>query len=341
MARIAADLMGSDKGIKIVLEGALRASSEGIEIVLVGDREKILQANPEAGKLEIVNATQEVLMTDDPMGVIRLKRDSSMAVGARYVSDGNASALVSTGNTGALLVAASLIIGRTPGNSRPALGVVLPGLNGPSMLIDAGANPDCEAQNLLEFGIMGSAYMNKVLGIDNPKVALLNNGTEEKKGREYVREAYRLLKGTELNFVGNIEGRDIMTTASHVMVCDGFTGNVTLKVIEGMGSVFSRIIKEAAMKNVASKVGALLMKPSLKGLYKKLDYSHYGGAPLLGLKKLVIKAHGSSNSYAYYNALKVAAHAIDSKVDETIATAFAPYKKASLGGETNDRTAGI
>ncbi len=327
MARIAADLMGSDKGLKIVLEGAMRAHSEGIDIVLVGDRERILATNPEAEKIEIVHAAQEITMADDPINVVRHKRDSSMVMATRYVSEGGADAIVSTGNTGALLMAATLIIGRTPGNNRPALGVVLPGLAGPSMLIDAGANPDCEARNLLEFGIMGSAYLSSVLNIANPKVALLNNGTEEKKGREYIRQAYTLLRGTSLNFIGNIEGRDIMTTASNVMVCDGFTGNVTLKVIEGMGSIFTKMIKEAAMQNAASKVGGLLMKSSLKKLANKLDYSYYGGAPFLGLKKLVVKGHGSSNSFAFYNAIRVAAQAVDSKVVEKISEAFENYAK--------------
>jgi glycerol-3-phosphate acyltransferase PlsX len=325
MARIAADLMGSDKGLKIVLEGAMRAISEGIDVVLVGDRERILAANPETEKLEIIHAPQEITMADDAMNVVRQKRESSMVVGMRYVSEGGADAIVSTGNTGAVLVASTLIIGRTPGNNRPALGVVLPGLGGPSMLIDAGANPDCEARNLLEFGIMGAAYVSSVLGLQNPKVALLNNGTEEKKGREYIRQAYALLRGTDLNFIGNIEGRDIMTTASHVMVCDGFTGNVTLKVIEGMGSIFSKMIKEAAMQGPVSKVGGLLLKSSLKKLSSKLDYSYYGGAPFLGLKNLVVKGHGSSNSFAYYNAIKYAAQAVDSKVVEKISDAFVKY----------------
>jgi len=322
MARILADLMGSDKGLNTVLEGALRASTEGIEVVLVGDRERILAANPEAERLQIVHASQEITMSDDPMTAIRQKRDSSMVVGSKFVSEGGADALVSTGNTGALLAATTLIIGRAEGYSRPALGVVLPGIAGPSMLIDAGANPDCDARNLMEFGIMGSAYMKNVLGIEEPKVALLNNGTEEKKGREYIRNAYMMLKNTQLNFIGNIEGRDIMTTASHVMVCDGFTGNVTLKVIEGMGSVFSKMVKEAAMTDLKSKIGGLMMKSALKKLSNKLDYSHYGGAPFLGLRRLVIKGHGSSNSFAFYNAIKVASKAIEAKVADKIADSY-------------------
>lgn len=322
MARILADVMGSDKGLSTVLEGALRASIEGIDVQLVGDKDRILAANPEAEKLIIVNASQEITMNEDPMAVIRQKRDSSMVVGAKYVSEGGADALVSTGNTGALLAASALIIGRAAGYSRPALGVVLPGMAGPSMLLDVGANPDCEAKNLVEFGIMGASYMKDVLGISTPKVALLNNGTEEKKGREYIRQAYTLLKDTGLNFVGNIEGRDVMTTAAHVMVCDGFTGNVTLKVIEGMGSMFGRMVKEAAMTDLKSKIGGILLKPALKKLSDKLDYSHYGGAPFLGLRKLVIKGHGSSNSFAFYNAIRVAAQAVDAEVVEKIAKSY-------------------
>lgn len=329
MARILADLMGSDKGMKVVLEGALRASAEGIEVALIGDRERILATSEEAGKLEIIHAPLEITMSDDPMNVVRQKRESSMVMGARYVAEGHADALVSTGNTGALLVASTLIVGRIPGVNRPALGVVLPGLGGPSMLIDVGANPDCEARNLYEFGIMGSSYMSDVIGVKKPKVALLNNGTEEKKGREYIRQSYALLKDSGLNFIGNIEGRDIMTTAAHVMVCDGFTGNVALKLIEGMAGIFGKLIKEAAMQNTASKLGGMLMKPSLKKLSNKLDYSYYGGAPFLGLKKLIVKGHGSSNSFAFYNAIRFAAQAADADVVGRITEAFSREKSAS------------
>ena len=329
MARILADLMGSDKGMKVVLEGALRASAEGIEVALIGDRERILATSEEAGKLEIIHAPLEITMADDPMNVVRQKRESSMVMGSRYVAEGGADALVSTGNTGALLVASTLIVGRIQGVNRPALGVVLPGLGGPSMLIDVGANPDCEARNLYEFGIMGSSYMSDVIGINQPKVALLNNGTEEKKGREYIRQSYALLKDSGLNFIGNIEGRDVMTTASHVMVCDGFTGNVALTVMEGMAGIFGKLIKEAAMQNTASKIGGLLMKPSLKKLSNKLDYSFYGGAPFLGLKKLIVKGHGSSNSFAFYNAIRFAAQAADANVVGRITEAFSREKAAS------------
>ncbi len=329
MARILADLMGSDKGLKVVLEGALRASAEGIDVALIGDRERILATSEEAGKLEIIHAPLEITMADDPMNVVRQKRESSMVMGARYVAEGHADALVSTGNTGALLVASTLIVGRIPGVNRPALGVVLPGLGGPSMLIDVGANPDCEARNLFEFGIMGSSYMSDVIGVKQPKVALLNNGTEEKKGREYIRQSYALLKDSGLNFIGNIEGRDIMTTAAHVMVCDGFTGNVALKLIEGMAGIFGKLIKEAAMQNAASKLGGMLMKPSLKKLSNKLDYSYYGGAPFLGLKKLIVKGHGSSNSFAFYNAIRFAAQAADADVVGRITEAFSKEKSAS------------
>jgi len=322
MPRILADMMGSDKGLNTVLEGALTAKSEGIDVVLAGDRERIISADPRAEDLEIVHCAQEITMSDEPMSAIRQKRESSMVIGSKYVSEGGADALVSTGNTGALLAATTLIIGRSAGYLRPALGVVLPGLGGPSMLLDVGANPDCESRNLVEFGFMGAAYMEAVLGVKNPKVALLNNGTEEKKGREYIRQAYLALKDTELNFIGNIEGRDVMTTASDVTVCDGFTGNVTLKVMEGMGSVFSRMVKEAAVSDLRSKVGGLLMKPALKKMANRLDYSYYGGAPFLGLKKLVVKAHGSSNSFAFYNAIKVAASAVGNKVIERIAEAY-------------------
>ncbi len=329
MARILADLMGSDKGIKIVLEGALRASAEGIEVVLIGDRERILATSEEAGKLEIIHAPLEITMADDPMNVVRQKRESSMVLGSKYVAEGGADALVSTGNTGALLAASTLVVGRIQGVKRPALGVVLPGLGGPSMLIDVGANPDCEARNLYEFGIMGSSYMSDVIGIKNPKVALLNNGTEEKKGREYIRQSYALLKDSDLNFIGNIEGRDIMTTAAHVMVCDGFTGNVALKLIEGMASIFGKLIKEAAMQNTASKLGGMLMKPALKKLMSKLDYSYYGGAPFLGLRKLIVKGHGSSNSFAFYNAIRFAAQAAEADVVGRITEAFSRETAAS------------
>ena len=329
MARILADLMGSDKGMKIILDGALRASAEGIEVALIGDRERILATSDEAEKLEIIHAPLEITMADDPMNVVRQKRESSMVMGSRYVAEGFADALVSTGNTGALLAASTLIVGRIQGVKRPALGVVLPGLGGPSMLIDVGANPDCEARNLYEFGIMGSSYMSEVIGIKQPKVALLNNGTEEKKGREYIRQSYALLKDSELNFIGNIEGRDVMTTASHVMVCDGFTGNVALKLIEGMASIFGKLIKEAAMQNTASKLGGMLMKPSLKKLSARLDYSYYGGAPFLGLRKLVVKGHGSSNSFAFYNAIRFAAQAADADVVGKITEAFSKENSAS------------
>lgn len=307
--KIAIDAMGGDNAPGAIIEGCIDSLKE-IEsnIVLVG-KEQIIKSELEKRinnykRIDIVNADEVITNEDKPVKAIRRKKNSSMAVGFDLLKKGEVESFVSAGNTGALLAGGLLRIGRIKGIDRPALASIYPTQSGFSILIDAGANAECKPRNLHEFGIMGSIYLENVLNIKNPKVGLVNIGTEEGKGNKLVNEAYDIMKESNLNFYGNIEARDVPYGIVDVIVCDGFVGNVMLKLTEGVAMNLMSMLKDVFMKDIFSKIGAIILKGGLKDFKSRLDYTEYGGAPLLGVKKPVIKAHGSSNAKAIKNAIK-------------------------------------
>ncbi|MFA6694627.1 MAG: phosphate acyltransferase PlsX, partial [Bacillota bacterium] len=253
-----------------------------------------------------VHASQTIDFDEDPAKAVRKKKDASIVIAAKLVADEKAAALVAAGSTGAAMAASLLIYGRQKGINRPAIAIPMPTLKGMSLVLDCGANPGATAENLVDYALLGSIYMEKVMGINRPKVGLLNIGEEESKGTPEVVQAYQTLKNGSLNFIGNIEGRDITEGMADVVVCDGFVGNIVLKYTEGLAKGLMSLMKEAMLANLKGKIGALLVKDNLRSVKKKLDYSEYGGTPLLGLKKLTIISHGSSNGKAIANALRLA-----------------------------------
>lgn len=317
--KIAIDAMGGDHAPKEPVLGALQALKHiSSEIVLIGDETKIKAVlkdqTYDQSRISIVHTTEVIENEDKPVKAIKAKKDSSMVVGFKLLKEKQIDAFLSAGNTGALLAGGLLKVGRIKGIDRPALCSVYPTAKGISVLIDAGANSDCKPRNLYEFGVMGSIYANKVLGIENPRVGLANIGVEEGKGSSLVVEAYPLLKDSELNFIGNAEVRDVPDGVCDVIVCDGFTGNVILKVSEGVAKSFSGMLKAEIMKSKLMSVASLLLKPAFGALKKTMDYAEYGGAPFLGVDGLLVKAHGSSNAKAFMNAIKYAQKCIDEDI---------------------------
>lgn len=317
--KIVVDGMGGDNAPYSTVEGVVNAIKEfNINIIITGDK-NILEENFnkydfDKSKLEIVHSSEIILNEDKPVKAIRAKKDSSMVVALNMVKDGKADAIVSAGNTGALLAGGLFILGRVNKLDRPALCSFMPTKDGMSVLLDAGANSDCKPRNLLEFAVMGEVYSSKILNIDKPKVAIVNIGEEEGKGNELSKKSYELLKSSDVNFIGNIEARNIPFGYTDVIVCDGFTGNVILKLAEGVVmSVFS-ILKETFLSSAKTKIGAFLLKNDLIKLKKNLDYTEYGGAPLLGVNGALIKAHGSSNGKALKNAIKQSIQFVDGNV---------------------------
>lgn len=321
--RIGIDAMGGDHAPVETVKGAIMALDiiEGT-IVLLGDeaaiQTELKKYDHDTTRIEIIPTTEVVENEDKPVIAIKRKKDSSMVVGLDKVRKGEIDALISAGNTGALLAGGLLRVGRIRGVDRPALTTVFPTFKGMFVLADVGANAECKARNLHEFGVMGSIYAKDVLGINNPKVGLVNIGTEEGKGTPMVAEAYQLLKESDLNFIGNVEARDIPEKMADVLVCDGFTGNIILKLTEGVAKSFMGEIKSIFMSNPISKLAALLMKKDLKELKTKMDYTEYGGAPLLGVKAPIVKAHGSSNGKAFMNAIKYAEKYVSNNIIEKI-----------------------
>ena len=336
--RIILDVMGADKSPEYFVEGAVMAVKEfGCDITLVGDEIQILSAIGENGwsmdKIEVVDAPEFITMEDSAMSVVKEKNKSSMNVGLKLLAEGKGDAFVSAGNTGALLAGATFIVRRIRG-LRAAIGTILP-LARPTLLVDSGANINVTAENLEQFAKMGSIYMQRLHGIQEPTVGLLNNGSEPTKGTDLHREAYQKLSESNLNFIGNIEGRDIPFAKSDVIVTDGFTGNVVLKMTEGFGSFMIEQLKSLFTTNVVSKASALILKGTLKAFKKKFDASEYGGAPLLGISKPVIKAHGSSDAKAVKNAIKQAIYFVNTGIIIEIArqTSTLTKKEPSNSGE--------
>jgi len=332
MKTIALDAMGGDLAPEATVKGALLAASEyPVRITLVGCRSAL---EPMLGKGHpnvVIHDCSEVIEADEqPVQAIRHKRDSSMVQAFGMIKDGRAGAIVSAGNTGALLAGGLLILGRVKGIDRPALTVVLPGYGrGPFLLLDVGANTDSRAKNLVDFAVMGSIYAEKVMGVGRPRIALLNIGVEESKGTEQVKLAYGLLKSSGLNFVGNVEARDMFDGPADVIVSDGFTGNVLLKAIEGVAATLFSMIRDQVKSDLRSKAGALMLKPYFRRVAAHMDYSEYGGAPILGLSAPCIKCHGSSDAKAIKNGVGVALKFIEARVPEQISGALTGQERDS------------
>ena len=305
---IAIDAMGCDDGPSVVVDGAFQASAlfPEVKLVLVGQEDVIryeVARHKENTQISILHAPEIITPDEVPTSAIRQKKGSSLVVGLKAVKEGQASGFVSAGSTGALLTGATVIVGRKKGIERPALGTPIPTKKGFTLLLDCGANMDCKPSYLMQFGQIGAEYMHKALGVKNPKVGLINVGIEEEKGNAAAKEAYNLLKESGLNFVGNIEAREIPAGAVDVAVCDGFVGNIVLKFMEGLAKTMMGMIKEELMSSTMSKMGALLAKGAFGNVKKRFDYREVGGAPFLGLNSLVVKAHGSSDALAMKNAI--------------------------------------
>jgi len=321
--KIIIDAMGGDNAPDAVIDGAYQAAKDfDVEIILVGDVAKLEESV--AGKeysdkrVSFVKASEVVDMDDDPIDVIKNKKDSSMVVAMNMLVSGDGDALISAGNTGALITGSTLIVKRIRNVRRAALGVIMPTDSGNMLLIDGGANADCTPQFLAQFAVMGSVYMSKIYGINAPKVGLVNIGTEEEKGNELTVTANKLLKTIDVNYVGNIEARDVPFGVADVVVCDGFTGNIILKLAEGFAMFLLGKIKRVFLSSIFTKLSALVMRSKFSKLRKSMDYTEYGGAPILGLSKPVIKAHGSSNANAFYHAIRQAVDYTKSGIIEDI-----------------------
>jgi glycerol-3-phosphate acyltransferase PlsX len=319
--------MGGDNAPDATIKGAIRAVNEvESEIVLIGKEEVINQRVKELygkgkisdinSRLSIRNATETIEMEDIPTQAIKHKKDSSMVVGFNMLKEGEGDVFVSAGNSGALLTGATLLVGRIKGIDRPAIAPLLPSYRKSVMLMDAGANTNCKPINLFQFAQMSTIYLRNNFGIERPRVGLLNIGTEETKGNDLVKESYQLLKEKSeeagINFIGNIEGRDCFTGDVDVIITDGFTGNVLLKTIEGFGKLVKRNLKESLMQNLISKIAAIPALPGIKRFSKTMDYKQYGGALFLGVKKPVVKAHGSSDDFLFYFTIKQAENFVKS-----------------------------
>ncbi|MBI2822124.1 MAG: phosphate acyltransferase PlsX [Acidobacteria bacterium] len=320
---IVVDAMGSDNAPYSEIEGVLRAVQElPLKIILAGREEvvrKVLKQHPVGGlPIEIVPASEVISMNEPAATAARKKKDSSIHVACRLVRDGKARGLVSAGNTGAIMAISKLVMGTLEHVDRPALAAVLPTKNGACVLIDVGANVDCKPHQMAQFAIMGHIYSKCILRKPRPSIGLMSIGEEESKGNELTREVYKILSGSRLHFVGNVEGRDVYDGKTDVIVCDGFTGNVALKISEGLIEAMLVLLKEELARNWTSKVGALLTQQSFRALKRKLDYSEYGGAPLLGVRGVSIICHGSSNGNAIKNAIRVANDFCELKVNERI-----------------------
>jgi len=329
MTKIVLDAMGGDNAPTEIMKGAIKAVKQrsDIQVILVGQEEIIQESlknqDYPSEQIKIVNASEVIEMAESPVLAIRKKKDSSIVVGLNIVKRGEADAFVSAGSTGAVLAGGQLIVGRSKGVERPPLAPLLPTTKGVTLLVDCGANVDARASHLVQFAKIGSIYMEHVVGIKNPRVAIVNIGAEEEKGNALVKETFPLLKEcTDINFIGSIEAREIPKGGADVIVCEAFTGNVILKLFEGVGMALMSKIKEGMLSNFRSKIGALLLKPALKKTLKQFDASEHGGAPLLGLKGLVVKAHGSSKSQEICNAILQCVafneHDINTKIQELL-----------------------
>lgn len=348
MIKIAVDAMGGDFAPTSEVEGALEAARDlGVGVILVG-RSELIQAELDrqrrnrtlansiswrSSHVEIVDA-QEVITMNDPVAIaVRRKKNSSIRVAAKLVRDGEAQALVSAGNTGAVMMTSKLVIGSLPKVDRPALAAVLPTLTGQgTVILDVGANAECKPSHLYDFAVMGSLYSSVIVGVRNPRVGLLSIGEEEVKGNDLTKEAFKLLRNSSLNFIGNVEGRDMFTGQADVIVCDGFTGNIALKTSEGVFEFIMRLLKHELKASIQTKAGALLTRPAFQKFKKRLDYAEYGGAPLLGIKGVTVICHGRSNAKAIRNAIRVAHDYCTGDVNSKIEASLGVAAMASRDG---------
>ncbi len=338
MPKIAVDAMGGDHAPAVVVEGAMLAAEDvDAEVVLVGAQEAVEQeCLRRVGKLPrftIVNASQTVTMDESPSVALR-KRDSSMKVAFELMKRGEAQAVVSAGNSGAMMAIGMLVLGVLPQVARPAILAVVPGTSNGTVIIDAGANVDCKPRQLLQFGIIGAVYAEHGLGIAKPRVGVLSNGEEDTKGTELTRAASELLSAAPINFIGYVEGRDFFNGKVDVIVCDGFTGNVALKTIEGVATFAGQVLKNAFQKNLSSRLGYFMTRKSLQQAYRRLDYAEYGGARLLGLDGVAIVAHGGSTALAIKNAIRVASESVSQDVNGHISATLESISEAATGKKT-------
>jgi glycerol-3-phosphate acyltransferase PlsX len=329
--------MGGDKGPKVVVPGAIDAilARRGdARLLLVGREEQIrpLVGGVDPALIEIVHASEIIDMHESPATAIRRKKDASITVALRLVREGRADAMVSAGNTGAVVASSLLTIGRLHGVSRPAISTLWPNKRGGAVVLDVGANHECTPKNLVQFAIMGSVFAEHHLGIERPRVGLLNIGEERSKGNELVRDSYELLEADRrIHFVGNVEGRDVFDGAADVVVCDGFVGNVILKFSESIYSFLAHLVRDEIKRGMLAKAGALLMAPAFKSIRSQLDYAEYGGAPLLGVKGVVIISHGKSSRRAIANAILAAAKSVNVGINRHIENRFAMSVEHAAG----------
>ncbi|HBF6956086.1 TPA: phosphate acyltransferase PlsX [Clostridioides difficile] len=337
--KIVIDGMGGDNAPKSNVEGAVNAIKEyQVDLIITGDKDLLEKefSNYEfdRNKLEIVHTTEIIENEDKPVKAIRSKKDSSMVVALNLVKEGKADAIISAENTGALLAGGLFVVGRIKGIDRPCLCSAIPNVKrGMTLIADCGANADCKPKNLVEFAAMSNIYSRKVLGLENPKVALANVGLEEGKGNDLVKRSYEEIKKLDLNFIGNVEAREVINAYTDIIICDGFTGNILLKSAEGVALSVMSLIKETFMASTKSKIGALLIKDDLRKLKSFIDYSEYGGAPLLGLNGGVIKAHGSSDAKAIKNAINQGIKFSKGKVVEDINQFISKYNEENKNNE--------
>lgn len=324
--RIALDAMGGDFAPAVTVEGAIETVNayDNIDVILVGDefviRKDLDRKKVPPERIRIKHASQVILMDESPTVAVRKKKDSSIKRGIELVKNLEADAFVSAGNSGAVMATALLLLKTSKIVDRPAIAAIMPTLKDPFVLIDAGANIHCNPNNLLQFALMGTTYSKAILGVEDPKVALVSTGEEDTKGNELTRETFKLLKEADINFLGNIDGKDIFSGNIHVIVCDGFTGNVILKTSEGLADALIKMLKREVANLTTGRIGYLLMKPALRKFKKKTDYDEYGGAPLLGINGACIISHGRSTSKAIRNAIKVAADFSSKRVHERISS---------------------
>jgi glycerol-3-phosphate acyltransferase PlsX len=337
MVTIAVDAMGGDDAPKAEVEGTIRAArSLGVRVILVG-KQDVVRAELDKHEgisdlpIEVQHASEQITMEDSAAKAMRSKRDSSIRVAARLVRDGLADGVVSAGNTGAVMATAKLVQGMLPGVDRPALASAFPTAKGtPVVVVDVGANVDCSPRMLAQFAVMGDIYSRLIFHTHRPRVGLLSIGEEEHKGNDLTRAATPLLKALPIHFIGNVEGRDIYAGKTDVIVCDGFIGNVALKVSEGLVEMMSKMLRESLEATITRKIGSLLARTAFNEFKKRVDYSEYGGAPLLGVKGVCIVTHGRSNANAIKNAIRVAAEFAEGKVNERIEAELAQGQMAGV-----------
>ena len=340
MIKIAVDAMGSDQAPAVEVEGAVQAAAQyGISIVLVGQEDRvheILRSHDTSGlPIEVVHASEVITMEESAATAARRKKDSSVRVAARLMRDSGVFGIVSAGNTGAVMATVKMVLGTLPVVDRPALSTVLPTQKGkPAILLDVGANVDCKPHHLGQFAIMGDVYSRAIFGIRRPRVGLLSIGEEDSKGNELTKEAFKSLKRAPINFIGNVEGRDIFKGDVDVIVCDGFTGNVALKLSEGLIETFTAMLGQELQKTLSAKVGYIFAQKAFREFKRRLDYSEYGGAPLLGLKGITIVCHGRSNANAIKNAIRVANEFCKHNVNRVIETEFTKLGISRTAGVT-------